>query len=65
MIDGERAPFLHNAPVHIDFLRTLDELEALRPPQRTETFGGKPSLPYEEERRAWHKLDLSGSSQAG
>jgi len=60
MIDCERVPFLHNPPVHFDFLRTLDELEASRPPERAEAFARERALPSDEERRAWHRLDLSG-----
>jgi len=60
MIDCERVPFLHNPPVHFDFLRTLDELEASRPPQRAEALARERALPSDEERRAWHRLDLPG-----
>lgn len=61
---ADRPPFLRTPPVHFDFLRTLDELEASAPSQHTDAFADKRSLPYDEERRTWHMPSLSGGRQA-
>jgi len=64
MADHERPAFLRTPPVHFDFLRTLDELATSRLPRCTEESAYKPliSPPYDEERRTWHRPDLSGAT---
>ena len=62
MGDHERPPFLRTAPVHLDFLRTLDELAASRPPRRTEAAADKAALQHDEGRWAWHMPSHPGGS---
>jgi hypothetical protein len=64
---ADSPPFLRTPPVHIDFLRTLDEVAASLSQQRTEELADKPSisLRYNDELRAWYWAHPSGGRQAG